>query len=180
MAAGLAAPAPGAGTHRPGQGDRQPGHGPGLARRQGALRRRRVPPAPPLPPAAHRPRPAARRAGAPGLRLHGGHLQRRTRRRAPDRLPLPGLHRLVTAAEAEPDTDRLAVLLGRTRAGILRHARRRPSAPDTARHVGVSVSTASYHCDQLTEAGLLQRRRHGQQVRLYLTDEGAALMDLPA
>ncbi|CAL9653567.1 winged helix-turn-helix domain-containing protein [Streptomyces sp. Tu 3180] len=46
--------------------------------------------------------------------------------------------------------------------------------------MGVSVSTASYHCDQLTEAGLLQRRRHGQQVRLYLTDEGAALMDLPA
>lgn len=96
--------------------------------------------------------------------------------------PLPGLAQLISSSTpaALTDTDRLAVLLGRARAGILRHAHRRPSLSDTARHVGISVSTASYHCDQLTHAGLLVRQRQGQQVRLYLTDKGNALMDLLA
>lgn len=94
--------------------------------------------------------------------------------------PLPGLAQLVssTTPTTGADADRLAVLLGHARAGILRHAHRRPSLSDTARHVGISVSTASYHCDQLTHAGLLLRQRQGQQVRLHLTDKGHALMDL--
>lgn len=96
--------------------------------------------------------------------------------------PLPGLAQLISSSTstAEANTDRLAVLLGRARAGILRHAHRRPSLSDTARHVGISVSTASYHCDQLAHAGLLVRQRQGQHVRLHLTDKGNALMDLLA
>jgi hypothetical protein len=96
--------------------------------------------------------------------------------------PLPGLPQLISSSTptAVTDADRLALLLGRARAGILRHAHRRPSLSDTARHVGISVSTASYHCDQLTHAGLLVRQRQGQQVRLHLTDKGNALMDLLA
>lgn len=96
--------------------------------------------------------------------------------------PLPGLAQLLSpsTSTAGADADRLASLLGRARAGILRHAQRRPSISDAARHVGVSVSTASYHCDQLTHAGLLIRQRQGQRVRLHLTDKGNALMDLLA
>ncbi|MEV6962140.1 winged helix-turn-helix domain-containing protein [Streptomyces sp. NPDC051207] len=96
--------------------------------------------------------------------------------------PLPGLAQVLASAApaSATDADRLALLLGRARAGILRSALRQPSLSETARHVGLSVSTASYHCDQLTHAGLLLRQRQGQQVRLHLTDKGNALLDLLA
>ncbi|MDG9719904.1 winged helix-turn-helix domain-containing protein [Streptomyces sp. DH24] len=94
--------------------------------------------------------------------------------------PLPGLGQVLAdvAPQATTGADRLTTLLGRARAGILRSARRRPSLSETARHIGLSVSTASYHCDQLTESGLLLRQRQGQQVRLHLTERGDALLDL--
>jgi hypothetical protein len=96
--------------------------------------------------------------------------------------PLPGLAQVLASAapSARTDADRLAVLLGRARAGILRSAVRQPSLSETARHIGLAVSTASYHCDQLAHAGLLLRQRQGQQVRLHLTDKGNALLDLLA
>ena len=94
--------------------------------------------------------------------------------------PLPGLGRLTEGADAEPRTasDPLELVLGPVRATILRDARRRPSVSETARHAHITVSTATYHCAQLAHAGLLDRVRHGREVRLQLTDTGAELLDL--
>ncbi|MDN3293314.1 hypothetical protein QWM81_04465 [Streptomyces ficellus] len=98
--------------------------------------------------------------------------------------PLPGLGRLITRRCGEPEPrsgrDRLDLVLGPVRAAILRHARRRPSVSEAARLAHVTVSTATYHCGQLAQAGLLRRLRHGREVRLHLTDNGAALLDLLA
>ncbi|MFI8962696.1 hypothetical protein ACIGO8_11300 [Streptomyces sp. NPDC053493] len=94
--------------------------------------------------------------------------------------PLPGLGRLAEGGDAEPRTasGRLEVVLGPVRAAILRDARRRPSVSETAQHAHITVSTATYHCGQLARAGLLRRTRHGREVRLHLTETGAALLDL--
>jgi hypothetical protein len=95
--------------------------------------------------------------------------------------PLPGLGSLIDRApNAQPRTaaDPLDVVLGPVRAAILRHARRQPSVSETAQHAHVTVSTATYHCGQLAQAGLLHRMRHGREVRLHLTDSGTALLDL--
>ncbi|MFD0367575.1 hypothetical protein [Streptomyces sp. NPDC127114] len=94
--------------------------------------------------------------------------------------PLPGLGRLTEGAEAERRTasDALGLVLGPVRATILRDAHRQPSVSETAQHAHVTVSTATYHCGQLVRAGLLRRTRRGREVRLQLTDKGAALLDL--
>ncbi|MGA4799842.1 hypothetical protein [Streptomyces lavendulocolor] len=65
-------------------------------------------------------------------------------------------------------------------AALLRQARRRPSVSEAAGRAHVTVSTATSHCDRLARSGLLRRLRHGREVRLCLTDDGAALLDLPA
>ncbi|MET9445417.1 winged helix-turn-helix domain-containing protein [Streptomyces sp. NPDC006610] len=95
--------------------------------------------------------------------------------------PLPGLGRLTETAppaEADTRTDRLASLFGPVRATILRQARLRPSTSEIARQARVAVSTVTYHGDRLAKAGLVERRRHGQEVRLVLTDRGVGLLDL--
>ncbi|MGA5096957.1 hypothetical protein ACPCAC_06265 [Streptomyces lavendulocolor] len=65
-------------------------------------------------------------------------------------------------------------------AALPRHARRRPCVSEAAGRAHVTVSTATHHCDRLARSGLLRRLRHGREVRLCLTDDGAALLDLPA
>lgn len=97
--------------------------------------------------------------------------------------PLPGLGRLAhrsTEGDPPPARDRLDLVLGPVRAALLRHARRRPSVSEAARHAHITVSTATYHCDRLARSGLLRRLRHGREIRLCLTDDGAALLDLLA
>ncbi|MGA4862823.1 hypothetical protein ACPB9J_09310 [Streptomyces lavendulocolor] len=62
-------------------------------------------------------------------------------------------------------------------------SRARPAGGRPCRTAGrahVTVSTATSHCDRLARSGLLRRLRHGREVRLCLTDDGAALLDLPA
>ncbi|MFF9809997.1 hypothetical protein ACF1G5_33660 [Streptomyces coeruleorubidus] len=95
--------------------------------------------------------------------------------------PLPGLGRLTNdAEETRPPTgkDRLDLVLGPVRAALLRHARRRPSVSEAAERAHITVSTATYHCGRLAQSGLLRRLRHGREVRLHLTEDGAALLDL--
>ncbi|MGA5423374.1 hypothetical protein [Streptomyces lavendulocolor] len=97
--------------------------------------------------------------------------------------PLPGLGRLAhrsTGPHAPPARDRLDLVLGPVRAALLRPARRRPSVSEAAGRAHITVSTATYHCDRLARSGLLRRLRHGREIRLCLTDDGAALLDLPA
>ncbi|MFB7031330.1 MULTISPECIES: hypothetical protein [unclassified Streptomyces] len=97
--------------------------------------------------------------------------------------PLPGLGRLAhrsTEPHPPPAQDRLDLVLGPVRATLLRHARRRPSVSEAASLAHITVSTATYHCDRLARSGLLRRLRHGREIRLCLTDDGAALLDLLA
>ncbi|NJP89407.1 hypothetical protein HCN51_08100 [Nonomuraea sp. FMUSA5-5] len=93
--------------------------------------------------------------------------------------PLPGLGRIVTRAAPAPSQDSaLTRILGPIRAGILRASSWEPSVSDLARHLHLSLGTITYHCDQLTAAGLLHRERRGREVRLRLTHRGAELLDL--
>ncbi|MFJ8645918.1 hypothetical protein ACIRNI_07320 [Streptomyces sp. NPDC093546] len=97
--------------------------------------------------------------------------------------PLPGLGRLTHPSadrRAPAAEDRLSLVLGPVRAALLRHARLRPSVSEAAQHAHITVSTATYHCDRLARSGLLRRLRHGREVRLRLSEDGAALLDLLA
>ncbi|MEV0203155.1 winged helix-turn-helix domain-containing protein [Nonomuraea sp. NPDC050691] len=95
--------------------------------------------------------------------------------------PLPGLGRIVTrthpAAPTAPDSA-LTRILGPIRAAILRASSPQPSVSELARHLHLGVSTITYHCDQLTAAGLLHRERRGREVRLRLTHRGTEILDL--
>ncbi|MET9951819.1 winged helix-turn-helix domain-containing protein [Streptomyces sp. NPDC006339] len=98
--------------------------------------------------------------------------------------PVPGLGRLTGRRPRSPQpvggVDALGAVLGEVRAEILRHLTHRPTVSDLARHLGVGVSTATYHCRQLAAAGLLHRERHGREVRLLPTERGTALTGLLA
>ncbi len=93
--------------------------------------------------------------------------------------PVPGLS-LLWEDRPPParGTDALALVLGAARAAIVRQATRRPTMSEVASVLGGSAATATYHCRQLEQAGLLVRERHGRQVRLRLTTRGEALLDL--
>ncbi|MER5228339.1 ArsR/SmtB family transcription factor [Streptomyces flaveus] len=94
--------------------------------------------------------------------------------------PLPGLGHItgVSPDGPAPADDALVLILGAVRAAILRQLTRHPAVGDLARSLHISPSTATYHCDQLAAAGLLERERHGQHVRLRATDRGMALLEL--
>lgn len=94
--------------------------------------------------------------------------------------PLPGLGGIVTRVQTAqpPPGDALNLVLGPVRAAILRHLAPRPSVSELAHTLQLGVSTVTYHCDQLAAAGLLDRQRHGRQVRLHRTPRGTALVEL--
>ncbi|PRX22920.1 hypothetical protein CLV67_104448 [Actinoplanes italicus] len=92
--------------------------------------------------------------------------------------PVPGLGRLWDEQPPPGITDRLALVLGPVRAEILRQAGRLNHMGDVAAELRCSPSTATYHCTQLEQAGLIVRYRRGRQVRLRRTADGDALVDL--
>lgn len=94
--------------------------------------------------------------------------------------PLPGLgHITGTSPDSPaPADDALVLILGAIRAAILRQLTRQPAVGELARSLHISPSTATYHCDQLAAAGLLERERHGQHVRLRATARGMAFLEL--
>ncbi|MFF9347854.1 ArsR/SmtB family transcription factor [Streptomyces sp. NPDC014734] len=73
--------------------------------------------------------------------------------------------------------DRLAILLGRGRASVVREL----SAPTTtsalADHLGLAVSTVSEHLSALVSAGVVQRHRAGTRVLYELNREGMTLTE---
>lgn len=93
--------------------------------------------------------------------------------------PLPALGLLWSDDDA-PDAgkDSLALTVGRVRATILRAARLPLTMGALAGLLDCTPATASYHCDQLQAASLLERQRHGRHVRVRLTARGEALVDL--
>jgi DNA-binding transcriptional ArsR family regulator len=98
--------------------------------------------------------------------------------------PVPGLGQIAGrrsgAHTAPPHADVLSAVLGPVRAEILRFLPYRPTVSALARHLHLSVSTATYHCGQLADAGLLHRERHGREVRLLPSERGIALTELLA
>lgn len=75
-----------------------------------------------------------------------------------------------------PGND-LGLLLGHTRAAILRTLVEESTTTELARRAGVSVSSASEHAGVLRGAGLVTSTQHGNRVRHSLTALGAALLD---
>ncbi|MGW5669954.1 ArsR family transcriptional regulator [Micromonospora sp. NPDC003776] len=78
----------------------------------------------------------------------------------------------------EPGTDRLALLLGRGRATVLRALVRPATTAGLAGALGLAPSTVSEHLAALVAAGVVHRRRHGRRVLYGLEPSGAALLGL--
>lgn len=85
------------------------------------------------------------------------------------------LHHLP-ASTVHADSPRLNVLLGPTRAAILRASATGSTTTEAARRAGVTPTTASHHTAVLRDAGLITSHRHANTVLHTLTPLGAALL----
>lgn len=94
--------------------------------------------------------------------------------------PLPGLDGLLEAGRSEPrpGAEGLDLVVGVHRAKLLRHLRKPARMGEIANLLSCAASTATYHCEQLVSAGLIQRHREGQVVLVVRTPRGDALVDL--
>jgi DNA-binding transcriptional ArsR family regulator len=77
--------------------------------------------------------------------------------------------------DPELSPDGMDVLLGRTRAAILRAASLGTSTTELARRTGTSPATASHHTAILRNAGLLTSHRKGKETLHRITDLGRRL-----
>lgn len=82
------------------------------------------------------------------------------------------------APPSAPGTDRLAVLVGRGRAGVLRALTRPATTAGLAATLGLAPSTVSEHLAALLAAGVVHRRRVGRRVLYGLEPAGVALVSL--
>ncbi|MEV5721988.1 ArsR family transcriptional regulator [Amycolatopsis mediterranei] len=73
-------------------------------------------------------------------------------------------------------SDALAVLVGATRAAVLRALAQPSTTSGIAGHVGISVSSASEHTTALRNAGLVTSHRLGQAVHHHLTHLGLSML----
>ncbi|MEU6256786.1 winged helix-turn-helix domain-containing protein [Streptomyces sp. NPDC047043] len=85
------------------------------------------------------------------------------------------LHHLP-ATTSHADAPPLNVLLGPTRAAILRASATGSTTTEAARRAGVTPTTASHHTAVLRDAGLITSHRHANTVLHTLTPLGAALL----
>jgi DNA-binding transcriptional ArsR family regulator len=86
--------------------------------------------------------------------------------------------RITSWAQENPGVDhrdRLAAVLGTTRARVLRALGAEHTTSELARAVGISLASASTHAAALRGAGLVTTRRDGQAVRHALTELGQAV-----
>jgi DNA-binding transcriptional ArsR family regulator len=89
----------------------------------------------------------------------------------------PGTTTATPITTRSPGAERLADLLGRTRAAAL-HALRQPrTTTDLAGQLAISLASASEHTKTLREANLVRTTRHGRSVRHSLTPLGHQLLD---
>lgn len=79
---------------------------------------------------------------------------------------------------AGPADDRLAILVGRGRAGVLRALSRPATTAGLAATLGLAPSTVSEHLAALVTAGVVHRRRVGRRVLYGLEPAGVALVSL--
>ncbi|XUL99711.1 ArsR family transcriptional regulator [Streptomyces venezuelae ATCC 10712] len=80
-----------------------------------------------------------------------------------------------TGAEPGPG-DRLEILLGRSRAGVVRGLVAPTTTSDLAAALGLAPSTVSEHLAALVAAGVVRRRREGVRVLYELDGPGVALL----
>ncbi|MFJ6580636.1 ArsR family transcriptional regulator [Streptomyces sp. NPDC004288] len=80
-----------------------------------------------------------------------------------------------TGAEPAPG-DRLEILLGRSRAGVVRGLVAPTTTSDLAAALGLAPSTVSEHLAALVAAGVVRRRREGVRVLYELDGPGVALL----
>ncbi|WP_306320198.1 MULTISPECIES: helix-turn-helix transcriptional regulator [unclassified Streptomyces] len=73
--------------------------------------------------------------------------------------------------------DRLEILLGRSRAGVVRGLVAPTTTSALAATLGLAPSTVSEHLTSLVAAGVVQRRRAGVRVLYELDGSGAALLE---
>ncbi|MEE1748323.1 MULTISPECIES: winged helix-turn-helix domain-containing protein [unclassified Streptomyces] len=78
----------------------------------------------------------------------------------------------------DKDRDPLALVLGEPRAAVLRALRRPLTMGELSSLLQCSPGTTTHHCSRLEAAGLLNRNRQGQHVRIALTDRGNELVGL--
>ena len=76
------------------------------------------------------------------------------------------------------DRDRLAILVGRGRAAVLRELATPGTTAVLAARLGLAPSTVSEHLAALTAAGVANRRRAGRRVLYGLEPAGQALLTL--
>jgi DNA-binding transcriptional ArsR family regulator len=76
------------------------------------------------------------------------------------------------------DDDRLAILVGRGRAAVLRALARPSTTAGLAATLGLAPSTVSEHLAALVAAGVVNRRRAGRRVLYALEPAGVALVTL--
>lgn len=88
-------------------------------------------------------------------------------------VPTPGL----TVAATAPTGDPLTLLLGPSRAGLLRRLKSRPATTTgLASASGLGPSTVSHHLGSLRDAGIVAAQRQGQCVLYTLTERGHRLL----
>jgi DNA-binding transcriptional ArsR family regulator len=78
----------------------------------------------------------------------------------------------------EDGPERLASVVGRTRARILAAVREPRTTDEVAGAVGAASSTASEHLNALFDTGLVTRRRVARHVYYELSERGRALLDV--
>jgi DNA-binding transcriptional ArsR family regulator len=82
------------------------------------------------------------------------------------------------AAATALDQDRLAILVGRGRASVLRALTTPATTTGLATTLGLAASTVSEHLSGLQAAGVVHRRRAGRRVLYGLEPAGVALVGL--
>lgn len=80
------------------------------------------------------------------------------------------------ATEGPARGDRLEILLGRSRAGVVRGLVAPTTTSDLAAALGLAPSTVSEHLTALVAAGVVRRRRDGVRVLYELDGPGVALL----
>jgi DNA-binding transcriptional ArsR family regulator len=89
--------------------------------------------------------------------------------------PARGVARMWSGPPSPP--DRLARLLGRTRASILAALDQPATTTGLAAYLGLGLGTVSEHLGTLHDAGLAGKRRAGHQIRYWRSPLGQSLVD---
>ncbi|MBB6566620.1 winged helix-turn-helix transcriptional regulator [Kribbella sandramycini] len=92
--------------------------------------------------------------------------------------PAPGVEHLHDSDATPPSHSSLKLLLGPIKARLLQVLTHPFTMGVLADRLRLDPSTATYHCKQLVNAGLVARTQAGRQVRVWRTPRGDALIDL--